>query len=320
MKIRKQGFALSATTPRLDIRSPLVAGIAVIIIFFGFGITSAAVAPIDKGIGLPGTIIVESKVKPVQHVRGGVVAKIHVIEGQQVRAGDLLVTLDTQAVDEQIGALKAQAEAAQRQLALIRQEAATMVELLQRKLAAQSRVLSLQRQVAEVEKENASLTARIAVAQQELDRAQVRAPVSGRVLALQVHSNGAVLQPGERVLDIVPLEDKLVIEGRLAPNQIENVKPGMLAKVWLTGLSWREQRPMEASLTWVSADSIEDKRTGSPYFVARVELAAPSTGVNGGNELRPGMRSEILLLTGKRTLLDQLIDPLMRNINRAFRG
>ena len=94
----------------------------------------------------------------------------------------------------------------------------------------------------------------------------------------------------------------------------------MPAKVWLTGLSWREQRPLRARLAWVSPDSVEDKRTGSPYYVARVELSEARADIAKRMTLLPGMRSEVLLLTGERTLLDQLLDPLMRNINRAFRG
>jgi RND family efflux transporter MFP subunit len=306
--------------PALDVRLPVGIGVAVVVAFFGIGIGAAAYAPIDKGIGLPGTIIVETKVKAVQHQRGGQVSRIHVVEGQLVRAGDTLVTLDTRAIDEQLTAMKAQAELAKRQLSLARDEAATMTELLDRKLAARSRVLALERQVAELEKEAAGLIARIAVAEQELERAELRAPVGGRVLKLKVASEGAVVAPGATVLEIVPESDRLVIEGRLQPNQIEALKPGMAAKVWLTALSWREQRPLPARLAWVSADSVEDPRSGQHYFIARVELAERPADVSKQLVLHPGMRAEMVLLTGERTLLDQLIDPIMRNVNRAFRG
>lgn len=306
--------------PRLDIRFPLVAGFAVMALFFGGGLGMAAVAPIDKGVGLPGTIIVETKTKPVQHQRGGTVAQIHVIEGQMVEAGDVLVSLETKAVDEQIAALAAQSEAAKRQLEMVRLEAATIKDLFDRKLASRSRVLALETQMAEVEKETAGLNAKIVLAEQELERAAIRAPVAGRVLSLQVPGPGTVLQPGATALEIVPEADRLVVEGRLSPNQIENVKPGMPAKVWLTALSWRDQRPLKAKLAWVSADSVEDKRTGQPYFLARVELEGRPADVAAAQELRPGMRAEVLLLTGQRTLLDQFVDPLMRNIHRAFRG
>jgi membrane fusion protein, type I secretion system len=316
----ESGHVDPTRTARLDIRAPTVFGLAVIALFFGAGLGGAAFAPIDKGVTLPGTIIAETKVKPVQHQRGGIVRRIYVRDGQEVAEGALLVSFDASALEEQVGAMRAQAQAADRQLALARQEAATMTDLMERKLAARSRVLALERQVAEIEKERASLGARIVVAEQEIERSAVRAPVSGRVLRLEVHAPGAVVQPGGTVLEIVPEEDRLVIEGRLAPNQIENVEPGMPARVWLTALSWREQRPLAARLAWVSADSVEDKRSGAPYFIARVELDEPRAEIAQRVTLHAGMRAELVLLTGRRTLLDQLLDPVMRNIGRAFRG
>ena len=128
------------------------------------------------------------------------------------------------------------------------------------------------------------------------------------------------MQPGETIAELVPEDDRLVIEGHVQPEQIEHLKPGMPAKVWLTALSWREQKPLKGTLAWVSPDSVEDKRSGQPYFVARVELSESRSSLSGRISLLPGMRSHILLLTGERTLFDQLIDPLMRNINKAFHG
>ena len=305
--------------PRLDIRGPVLLGLVIVAVFFGGGIGGAAYAPIDKGIGVSGTIIVESKVKTVQHQKGGTVDRIHVAEGQDVKVGQLLITLDSRSIDDQLVALKAQAAAAQRQLSLIRQETATMADLLDRKLAARSRVLALERQVAEIEKENAGLSARISVAEQEMQRNEIRSPASGRILSLAVNGPGAVIQPGTTVVEVVPEQDRLVIEGRVPPSSIDNIKPGMPAKVWLTSLSWRDQRPLRGKLAWVSPDSVEDKRTGAAYFIARVELEEGPAEISRRLKLVPGMRTELLLLTGERTLLDQLIDPLLRNINRAFR-
>ena len=179
--------------------------------------------------------------------------------------------------------------------------------------------LALERQVAEIEKDNAGINARIAAAEQELERTEIRAPSGGRLLSLAVHGPGEVIQPGGTVAEIVPEQDRLVIEGRISPTSIENVKQGMPAKVWLTSLSFRDQKPLRGKLMWVSPDSVEDKRTGTPYFVARVELDESTAEIGKRISLHAGMRTEMLLLTGERTLLDQIIDPLLRNMNRAFR-
>lgn len=195
-----------------------------------------------------------------------------------------------------------------------------MRDLLERQLASRSRLLTIERQVAEIEKEIAALDSRIEIARRDVGRAEIRAPEAGRILSLAVKGAGGVLQAGATVAELVPDDDRLVIEGRLNPNQIENVRPGMPAKVWLTALSWRDQRPLAAKLAWISPDSIEDRRSGISYFAARVELTESRAAIEDKIALHPGMRSEVLLMTGVRTLLDQLFDPLMRNINRAFRG
>ena len=306
--------------PRLDIRAPVMLGVAAIVLFFGLGVGSAAIAPIDKGVGLPGTIIVESKVKQVAHQRGGIVGQIHVIEGQRVNAGELLITLDRDAIEDQRRELGVQLAAANRQLDLARQEASTITALQDRQLASKSRALALDRLVAEIEKDVSSIKGRLAAAVREFTQSEVRAPVAGRVMSLQVHATGAVIQPGQTVAEIVPDSDRLVVEGRLAPNQIENAQPGMPARVWVSAQTWREQRALKGKLAWVSADSVEDKRTGQSYFVARIEIQDTPEDLAKRAALHPGMRAEILLLTGQRTLLDQLVDPLMRNIHRAFHG
>ncbi len=306
--------------PRLNIRGPVYCGLLVVAVFFGGGVGGATIAPIDKGISLSGNIIVEQKVQAIQHQKGGPVGRVHVAEGQDVAIGQVLVTLNTQALDQQITALKSQAQAAARQLDLIRQEALTMADMADRKLAARSKVLNLERQVAEIEKETAGFIARIAIAEQDLARAEIRAPVAGRVLSLAVHGAGAMVQPGATVLEITPQTDRLVVEGRLSQIHIDDIKHGMAAKVWLTGSTWRDSRPISAKLAWVSPDSVEDKRTGAFYFVARIELEETRTEVSRRVALHPGQRTDILLLTGERTLLDHMLDPLLRNLNRTFRA
>lgn len=310
----------AATQARLDIRGPALLGLFVSAVFFGAGLGAAAIMPLDKGITFSGTVVVETKTQPVQHQRGGIVGRIHVQEGQHVDAGALLVSLESKDIDDQIAALRDQAEAAKRQLALIREEAKTFAGLAERQLAARSKVLALERQVAQIEKENSALGARILLAEQEMQRMEVRAPVAGRILTLGVRGNAAVLQPGQTIAEIVPENDRLVLEGRMSPLQVEAARSGMAAKVWLRALSWRESRPFKARLAWISPDAVEDRRTGTAYFVARIELDDSRSEIMRHVAIHPGMRAEMLLMTGERTLLDQLLDPLFRNMHRAFRA
>ncbi len=311
-----------ATRPdaRLSIRTPVLCGIAVITVFLGACVGVSATVPIDKGASLSGAIIVETKSKPVQHSKGGRVGRLHVKEGAEVKAGDLVISLDTSSVDEQINALRTQAQAARRQLALISQEAATVTDLYNRQLAPRSRVFALERQLADVDKEIAGVQARISMAEQELRLSEVRAPVGGRLLTLAVRGEGEIVAAGAIIAEIIPQDERLVIEGRLSPALIDMVKPGQRTKVWLAGLSWREQKPLLARVAWISPDSVEDKRTGVGFFLTRIELDDPRSEIAKRFTLHPGQRTEMLVLTGERTLLDQILDPIMRNVNRAFRA
>jgi hypothetical protein len=118
------------------------------------------------------------------------------------------------------------------------------------------------------------------------------------------------------VLEIVLMTDRL--RSKAARRSTPTARAGYgCAHQWA---SWRDSRPLKARLAWVSADSVEDKRTGASYFIARIELAESRTEIARRMPLHPGQRTEILLLTGERTLLDHIIDPLLRSINRAFRA
>ena len=93
----------------------------------------------------------------------------------------------------------------------------------------------------------------------------------------------------------------------------------MPAKVWLSALNRREAEPLKASLDWVSPDSIEDKQTGQPYYRVRVVLDESREQIEPRTRLYAGMRTEILIVKGSTTVLDALFDPILRNIERAFR-
>lgn len=307
------------TRPRLSLRGPILLGLAVIALVIGGGIGAATWTPIDKGASLSGTVIVETKTRAIQHDRGGIIGAVHVVEGAEIKAGDLVATIDTSALQEQVGALRTQQKAALRQLDLMREEALLLGDLVKKQLTSRPRLVAAERTIAEIEKEAAGFVGRIAIVEQEVAKAEIRSPVAGRILALAVHGRGAVVAPGGIVAQIVPLDDRLVIEGRLSPALIDLVKPGLPAKVWLTGVAWRDSRPLPARLAWISPDAIEDRRTGLTYFTARVELTQSRREIEGRLSLHPGQRADILVVTGARTLFEQLLDPILRNVNRAFR-
>lgn len=179
-----------------------------------------------------------------------------------------------------------------------------------------------------VGKELAKVRADLAVARSRLPsradvlrRTLVRAPVSGRVMNVRVTTEvGGVLKSGEPILDIVPENGRLVIDARVKPVDIDTVKSGMKTRVLLTAYRQRSMPQIYGRVRTVSADRLVDEKTGQPYFLAEVEVP-PGELKRDGRDIRlmPGMPAEIMILTGERTLMDYLLQPLVESFMRSFR-
>ncbi|KAB2913454.1 MAG: biotin/lipoyl-binding protein [Hyphomicrobiaceae bacterium] len=199
--------------PRLDIRGPLAIGYAAVLIFLAASVSAAILVPAEhlaQSAGLWRSIAPEVKVMLVQHAKGGIGASVHVTEGAQVKAGDLLVTLDTAVLDRQIVALQAQAASVKTQLESLAKEAAMISARPEPTQADRDQVQSLEQRIAALEKESQDLLTRIAAAELDLARSEIRAPVSGRVVSLAVRRPGTVIAPGATVAEIASSERNLL--------------------------------------------------------------------------------------------------------------
>jgi len=152
-----------------------------------------------------------------------------------------------------------------------------------------------------------------------LQRTVIRAPMGGTVVNLQVHTPGGVIPPGASLLDIVPSGDRLIVEARVDPSDIDVVHIGLPAQARFTAFSQRRTQPVNGTVTAVSADSLTDDRTGETYYLARIEIDDDLAGKLGGAELYPGMQAEVMIVTGEQTALEYFLKPLTSSLNRAFR-
>ncbi|NKN32887.1 HlyD family type I secretion periplasmic adaptor subunit [Marichromatium bheemlicum] len=150
-------------------------------------------------------------------------------------------------------------------------------------------------------------------------RTQVRAPVSGKVVGLQVHTVGAVISPGERVMDIVPDNDLLVIDAQVSPQDIDKVFPGLEAQVRFTAFNFRTTPTLTGQVVTISGDRLIDEQNGHPYFLARIEIPEDQSQRLGDLKLLPGMPAEAMIVTGERTFLDYLLRPLKDALARSMR-
>lgn len=177
----------------------------------------------------------------------------------------------------------------------------------------------IETQLADVQREASTLVERLAVVRNSHERLIIRAPVAGTVVDVAVHTIGGVIKPGERLLEIVPDSDRLVVEAQLAPQYIDRVRPGLKVDIHFDAYVSLVNRPLvSGELEVVSADILTDTRSGAPYYAIRVTVPASETGKMANVKLFPGMQSTVMIKTGERTFLGYLMRPLLRRFSSAL--
>jgi HlyD family secretion protein len=434
------GAADDADDGAPTLRGPLIAGAATIAGFLGTFLLWGFLASLDSAAIAPGTVIVDSHRKTIQHLEGGIVREILVQEGQKVKAGQVLLRLDTalagaasmqlrnqrwamlakiarlraeqadapaialpaelqaragdpvvaeqiatqqslftarkQAYDSQIGAIERRIQQSREDIAAMRsqhvatverlkyfeEEAEAIRELVEKGYERKPRLLALQRSIAEMrgkigeldanmararqmiaqaefeaktvrnqrqsdinrelqdaQAAEADLSDRLKAADDVLQRKDVVAPQDGQVVDLKYFTPGGVIQPGAPILDIVPQDDDLIVEARVSPMDIDVVRAGLPAEVRLTAYRQRIVPLVDGEVVNVSADKLQDQRTGESYFTARIRLKKESLAAAGKIEPYPGMPAEVYIVTGKRRAIDYVLSPIVDSTRRSFR-
>ncbi len=439
-KVSDEMSASAELSPQTAGRQIVVAGLIIVVCFFGFGGAWAYFSDIHGAVIAPGEVRIDTERKTVQHLEGGIVRRILVRNGDQVEAGQVLLILDSVQVDSNSEQLLLQLVAAEleearliaerdltlhpawpladkridertygdlqqsaaRQFAIGRTTLQHQMELfraqirqlneqlssieerlvteqvveqtLQEELDAKmvlfmdnfidkTRILELQRAVAERRSIQAQLRGtraekneqkvelefrirtheseytqtamnRLAEVQQNVfalrqkllavedvrQRMEVRAPVSGVVVAMQVHSEGGVIQQAQPLLDIVPYHHPLIVEADIAVADIADIAVGQLVDVQLMAFSARTTPKISGQIVYVSADRLF-KRTPygeMPVYQIQVELDRQELS-DHQLHLTAGMPTTLFIRTRPRTVFDYAIEPLMENFDRALR-
>ncbi len=161
-----------------------------------------------------------------------------------------------------------------------------------------------------------SMTARL----DRVTRTEVRSPVKGIVKQLHVNTVGGILQPGQDIATVVPLEDSLLIEAQVSPRDVAFLHPGQKAIVKLTAYDFTVYGGLDAELDQISADTIQDKQ-GNSYYLIRVKTPHNTLKDTKGETLPiiPGMIAQVDIVTGKRTVLEYLVKPFVKARYSALR-
>ncbi|MEM9436654.1 MAG: HlyD family efflux transporter periplasmic adaptor subunit [Pseudomonadota bacterium] len=170
-------------------------------------------------------------------------------------------------------------------------------------------------------KEIGTLSQTLRASQDQLNRTTLTSPMRGVVNNLSVTTIGGVVRPGEEIAQIIPLDDALYVEARVAPENIANVRPGQPATIKLSAYDFAVYGSLEGVVQNVSADTFEDERApdGDPHY--RVAVAVDLSNLSERQRLiglRPGLRAVVELHTGEKTILQYLMKPLYKS-REAFR-
>ena len=144
--------------------------------------------------------------------------------------------------------------------------------------------------------------------------------MAGQVVGLSVQTTGSVIQPGQKIMDIVPRDELLIVETKIATNLIDRIKPGNQVDVRFSGFADAPQLVIPAVLTTLSSDVLTDQgANASPYYLARVSILPEGIKELGKRKMQPGMQVEVIIKTGSRTLLQYLVSPLTKRIAASLK-
>jgi HlyD family type I secretion membrane fusion protein len=156
----------------------------------------------------------------------------------------------------------------------------------------------------------ADLRERVTVARDILSRQDVKAPRSGTVQDLRVHTVGGIIQPGEKLMDIVPKDEELIVEAQVLPTHIDSIAVGQKAEVRLSALNMKSTPTIYGSIVAISGDAMQLSEASGPFFLAQIKISKTERTKLGPVKLSAGMPAEVLILSGERTALEYFIKPL----------
>ena len=162
-------------------------------------------------------------------------------------------------------------------------------------------------EISNVRAKISELSERKIAAEDQLKHVDIRAPQSGRVHELAVHTVGGVIAQGETIMLIVPDNDALSIQAKVSPNDIDELRPDQAALLRFSAFNLRTTPELNGTISWIAADQTEDERTGETYYTVRIAVSDAEIERLHGLKMIPGMPVEVFVQTRSRTVLSYLI-------------
>jgi protease secretion system membrane fusion protein len=319
------------------------------VMIWGLGATLlwATFAPIEKGVSTSGWVMTDSNRKSIQPSFAGIVDDIYVKEGQIVKAGEVLVRLNpvsaqsqVNGTNESISGLEAQIKATERsiiqkklQIELLEKEIVGLRKLYAEGYVSQSKVFEMERQtlqlkavvledegvVTRTKKQISELQEKLNPYQFDLDNTQLKSPVEGQVVNITIFTKGGVVSPGQKLMEVVPTNEAMIIEGQLAVHLVDKVRVDLPVEMMFTAFNVNRTPHIPGILISVGGDRIIDEKTGNPYYKIQAVPTAKGSKMLRDLKVRPGMPVELFIRTGEQSMMTYLLKPVFDRTHSAMR-
>lgn len=318
--LKKEGRYLSRSVLLKEGVSPLVPKLIIsgVFVFVSGFLAWSIFAEIEEVSITTGSIIPIDNIVKVQHVDGGELQVLHVHDGQHVKKGDSLVTFDGEKVASLLKQVEVQNLSLVAKLDTFKEQVKIKEKLFENGLNSKMSYLELKIKLTDIEGkilENKEVIRRY---KQQLSRLTVHSPIDGFVHDLIVKNNGQVINSGETIMEIVPEKRQLRAEVRISPDDIGHIHNNQSVMLKFNTYDFAQYGGKEAELIEISPTTLIDLQ-GRPYYRGIVQFSGNFLNDNEALPIKPGMTIAGEVKTGKKTLFQYLIKPLLRTSSTAFR-
>lgn len=318
--LKKEGRYLSRSILLKEGVSPIIPkviiiGVATLILSF---VTWSYFTEIEEVAISTGSIVPIDNIVKIQHVDGGEIRKVHINEGQKLSKGDRLVTLDGEKIQSLLKQVELQNKSLKSKLDTFKEQIAIKEKLFKNGISSKMSYLELKIKFTDIEGKIVENDEIIARYRNQLNHLTLFAPISGYVHDLNARNQGQVLSPGETIMEIVPEERELRAEVRISPDDIGHVQVSQKVMLKFNTYDYAQYGGKEAKLIDISPTTLIDLQ-GRPYYKGIIEFTGNYLSDKKNHPIKPGMTLAGEIKTGKKTLFQYLMKPLLRTSSKAFR-
>lgn len=174
-------------------------------------------------------------------------------------------------------------------------------------------------QLTDTAKENTTLADRLRALDYEVTHTVIRSPIDGMVQGLSIATVGGIIQPGAKIMEVVPLDQPLQVDAMIPVQAIDKMVPGLAVDIAFPAFNHAQTPNIPGRVKTISADRLLDEESKQPFYLAQVEVTPAGMGLLGSNHIRPGMPATVTIKTGERNLLSYLLKPMLERVDAAFK-